>query len=116
MRILVHWIILTISVIFAAYVLDGIVIRDWLAAFLGAAVLGVLNVSLRPLLIILTLPVNILTLGLLTFVINAFMLKIAAYIIPGLDVRGFWTAFFGALIVSFTSWLLNSLAKPSRRQ
>jgi len=56
---------------------------------------------------VLTLPLNILTLGLFTFVINALMLLLVSAVIPGFDVLGFWTAFFGALIISVTSWLLN---------
>jgi putative membrane protein len=76
-------------------------------AILAAALLGICNAVLRPLLIVLTLPLNILTLGLFTFVINALMLLLVSAVIPGFDVLGFWTAFFGALIISVTSWLLN---------
>ncbi|MBW2467715.1 MAG: phage holin family protein, partial [Deltaproteobacteria bacterium] len=77
-------------------------------AVFAAAVLGVLNAVLRPLALLLTLPINILSLGLFTFIINAFMLKIASGIIPGFGVYGFWTAIFGSLLISLISWLLNS--------
>jgi putative membrane protein len=76
-------------------------------ALLAAAALGMLNAFFRPLLIFLTLPINILTLGLFTFLINALMLKIASEAIPGFDVHGFWTAVIGALIIGVVSWLLN---------
>ena len=76
--------------------------------FPAAATLGILNAFLRPLLILLTLPINILTLGLFTFLINALMLKIVSEIIPGFYVYGFWTAILGALIIGTVSWLLNA--------
>jgi putative membrane protein len=107
--ILVRWLILTLAVLSAAYLLNGIEVRDFLSAFLAAAVLGILNAVFRPILILLTLPLNILTLGLFTFVINAFLLKLASGVIPGFEVHGFWTALFGALIISLVSWLLNAL-------
>ncbi|MBN1381744.1 MAG: phage holin family protein [Deltaproteobacteria bacterium] len=113
--IFIRWFILTIAVVFAAFILDGIQISNFFSAFFAAAILGILNVSLRPILIILTLPLNILTLGLLTFVINAFMLKVTSYLMPGFDVRGFWTAVFGALIISIVSWFLNSFTNRNYR-
>jgi len=70
-------------------------------------VLGILNAFFRPLLILLTLPINILTLGLFTFLINALMLKIVSEVITGFEVHGFWTAVLGALIIGSVSWLLN---------
>lgn len=106
--ILFRWLALTASIIAAAYLLDGIQISGFFAAFFAAAILGILNAILRPIAIVLTLPINILTLGLFTFVINALMLKMASGIIPGFAVRGFWTAILGSLIISIISWLLNS--------
>jgi len=107
MGLLIRWLVVTAAIIFASYILDGIVIRDFLSAFFAAAVLGILNVLFRPILILLTLPINIMTLGLFTFLINALMLKMASEIIPGFEVHGFWTAVFGSLIISATSWILN---------
>ena len=109
--ILLRWLILTAAILAAAYLLDGIVIRDFLSAFLAAAVLGILNAFFRPLLLLLTLPLNILSLGLFTFVINAFLLKMASGVIPGFEVHGFWTALFGALIITLVSGLLNALTR-----
>lgn len=107
--ILLRWLILTAAILAASYLLDGIVIRDFVSAFMAAAVLGILNAFFRPLLILLTLPLNILSLGLFTFVINAFLLKMASSVIAGFEVNGFWTALFGALIITLVSGLLNAL-------
>jgi len=112
--ILLRWLILTAAILAAAYLLNGIVIRDFLSAFLAAAVLGILNAFFRPLLLLLTLPLNILSLGLFTFVINAFLLKMASGVIPGFEVHGFWTALFGALIITLVSGLLNTLIGKER--
>ena len=107
--ILIRWLILTAAILAAAYLVDGIVVTGFWAAFFAAAILGLLNVFFKPLLIILTLPVNILTLGLFTLVINAALLKIASALIPGFDVHGFWPAVFGAVIISVVSWLLSTV-------
>lgn len=112
--ILLRWLILTAAILAAAYLLDGIEIRDFLSAFLAAAVLGILNAFFRPLLILLTLPLNILSLGLFTFVINAFLLKLASGVIDGFEVHGFWTALFGALIITVVSGFLNALTRKDQ--
>jgi len=103
-----RWLTLTVAIILSAYLLDGIRISGFLSAFFAAAILGILNAFFRPIALLLTLPINILSLGLFTFIINALMLKLASGLIPGFDVYGFWTAIFGSLIISIISWLLNS--------
>lgn len=113
--ILIRWIILTVSIIIASYLLEGIHISGFFSAFFAAAALGILNALFRPILLILTLPINILTLGLFTFIINALMLKMASGIIPGFEVHGFWTAVIGSLIISVISWLLNSFISDRGR-
>ena len=105
--VLLRWLVLTAAVLTASWLLDGIRVNGIFPAILAAALLGILNAVLRPLLILLTLPLNILTLGLFTFAINALMLMIVSAVIPGFDVRGFWTAVLGALIIGAASWLLN---------
>jgi putative membrane protein len=113
--ILVRWLVLTAAIIVASYMLDGIQVKGFFSAFLAAAILGVLNAFFRPILIILTLPINILTLGLFTFIINALLLKMASGVISGFDVRGFWAAVFGSIIISVVSWALNSFISPKGR-
>ena len=107
--LLIRWLIVTGSIYLAAYLLDGIRISGFLAAFFAAAMLGILNAVFRPIALILTLPINILSLGFFTFVINAAMLKMASALIPGFDVHGFWTAVFGALLISIVSFAMNTL-------
>ena len=106
--ILVRWFILTAAIVVASYLMDGIQVKGFFSAFFAAAILGVLNAFFRPILIILTLPINILTLGLFTFIINALLLKMASGVISGFDVRGFWAAVFGSVIISVVSWALSS--------
>ena len=105
--IALRWLTLTGAILIASYMLDGIHVSGFMSALGAAAMLGILNAFFRPIALILTLPINILTLGLFTFVINAVMLKMASGVIGGFDVRGFWSAVFGALIISLVSWGLN---------
>jgi putative membrane protein len=111
--LIVKWLCLTAAVLLTAYLIDGIHVEGFAHALGTAAVLGVLNVVLRPVLFILTLPITILTLGLFTFILNALMLKIASGLIPGFSVIGFWSAVFGALIISIVNWGLNALIQDS---
>ena len=106
--ILIRWLTTTAAIVATSYLLDGIHVSGFLPAFFAAALLGILNAFFRPIALLLTLPINILTLGLFTFIINALMLKMASAVIPGFDVYGFWTAIFGSLLISLISWLLNS--------
>lgn len=107
--ILIRWLTVTCSIALASYLLDGIHVSGFLAAFFAAAMLGILNAFFRPIALILTLPINILSLGFFTFVINAAMLKMASALISGFDVHGFWTAVFGSLIISTVSFGINVL-------
>ena len=113
--IFIRWLILTCAIIVASYLLDGIRVSGFFSAFFAAAMLGILNAFFRPIAIILTLPINILSLGLFTFVINALMLKMASGVIPGFDVYGFWSAIFGSLLISLVSWLLSSFINEQGR-
>jgi len=106
--IFTRWLILTGAIMFASYLLDGIRVSSFFSAFFAAAMLGILNAFFRPIVIILTLPINLLSLGLFTFVINALMLKMASGVISGFDVYGFWSAVLGSLVISVVSWLLSS--------
>ncbi|PLX87301.1 MAG: phage holin family protein [Desulfuromonas sp.] len=106
--IILRWLILTLAIIVAAYLFPGIEVGSFGTALLSALVLGILNAFFRPVLIILTLPINVLTLGLFTFVINAFLLLMTSGLIGGLIVNGFGSALLGSLIISLVSWLLSS--------
>ena len=106
--IFLRWLILTFSIIATSYLIDGIQVSGFLSAFFAAAILGVLNAFFRPILLILTLPVNILSLGLFTFVINAIVLMMVSGMISGFEVYGFWSAVLGSFLISLVSWLLTS--------
>lgn len=109
--IFLRWIIQTLAILVAAYILKGIDVTGFVPALAAAALLGILNAFVRPLLLLLTLPLNILSLGLFTFVINAFLLKIASLVIEGFTVQGFWAALLGSLFISFVSAFLNLLVR-----
>ncbi len=106
--LLLRWLILTVAILAAAYLFPGIAVRGFGTALFAALVLGILNAFFRPILLILTLPINVLTLGLFTFVINAFLLMMTSGVIGGLVVEGFSSALLGSLIISLVSWLLSS--------
>ena len=115
MGIFIRWLILTIAIIIASYLLDGIRVSGFFSAFFAAAILGILNAFFRPILIMLTLPLNIMTLGLFTFVINAILLMMASGVISGFEVYGFWPAVSGSLLISIVSWVLNSFINEHGR-
>lgn len=105
--IFTRWLVLTAAVLITAYLFDSIHVDGFFTALIAAAVIGILNMLLRPVLLVLTLPVNVLTFGLFTFLINALMLKLASGIISGFTVTGFWNTVFGAMVISIVSWILN---------
>ena len=115
MGIFIRWLILTIAIIIASYLVDGIRVSGFFSALFAAAILGILNAFFRPILIILTLPLNLMTLGLFTFVINAILLMMASGVISGFEVHGFWSAVFGSLLISLVSWLLTSFINEHGR-
>ena len=106
--IVIRWLILTFAIIVTSYLLDGICVSGFISAFFAAAILSMLNAFFRPILLILTLPINVLSLGFFTFVINALMLLMVSGVIPGFKVSGFWSAVFGSLLISVVSWGLTS--------
>ncbi len=115
MVFLVRWLILTVAIMVAAFMVGGIHVDGFMSAFFAAAILGVLNAFFRPVLLILTLPLNLVTLGLFTFVINAFLLMMASGVISGFEVAGFFSALFGSLLISLVSWGLNGFVNERGR-
>lgn len=113
--LLLRWLILSLAIVVAAYLFPGIRVEGFGTALVAALVLGILNAFFRPILILLTLPINILTLGLFTFVINALLLMMTSGVIGGLVVDGFGSALLGALIISLVSWLLSSFVNDQGR-
>ena len=113
--LVIRWLFLTVAILVAAYLIEGIEVKGFWSAFFAAAILGVLNAVFRPILIILTLPINILTLGFFTFVINAVLIMMVSGVIGGFEVQGFWPALLGSLVISLVSWLLSSFINEQGR-
>ncbi|MDD5348419.1 MAG: phage holin family protein [Candidatus Omnitrophica bacterium] len=102
-----RWSINLLALMVAAALIRGIRIQSIEMGILAAGILGVINAVIRPVVLILTLPINLLTLGLFTLVINAAMLRLVSEVVPGLVIDTFRAAFWGALIISVISWMLN---------
>lgn len=111
-HLLVKWIVNSTALLVVAHVASGVTLDNWVTVFVAALVLGLLNAFLRPVLIFFTLPVNVLTLGFFTLVINAFLFYLAAHLVRGFHVTDFGHAFVAALIFSLVSFLLNILVRP----
>lgn len=106
---LARWLISAISIYLVALLGIGVQVRNFWAALLAAAVLGLANLLVRPLLLLLTLPINLLTLGLFTLIVNGLVFLIAAALTPGFQVRGFWPAVLGAFLVGVLSAVLGAI-------
>ena len=106
MKLFFHWLIAALSIGIAAYIVPGVLIT-LPGALIAAVVLGALNLFIRPILLVLTLPINVLTLGLFSLVINALMVMLASYLVPGFAVAGFWTALLFALVLSVVNWVFH---------
>ena len=107
LNIILRLIILIAGIFLASYLVPGINVEGYGPAIKAALLLGVLNLIVRPVLILFTLPINILTLGLFTFILNGFILWFVGYAISGFEVAGFLSAIVGAVVISFLSIILN---------
>lgn len=103
MYLLLKWIAFTFIVMFTAWIVPGIKLDGFLTAFIAAAVIAIVNVSLKPMLNLITLPINVLSLGLFTLVINAVLLMFVAYLVTGFEIDGFIPALLGSIIMSVLS-------------
>ena len=112
MYILLKLLLTTLAVIITSYLLPGVAVAGFIDALVVAFVLGVLNALLKPILVVLTIPVTIMSLGLFLLVINAFIIQLAAYLVRGFDVATFWWALLFSIILSLVTWLLELPTKP----
>ena len=112
MRFMLTLLINAVALIALPYVFSSINVDTFLTALIVALVLGLINTLIRPILILLTLPVTILTLGLFIFVINGLLFWAVGSFMPGFHVDGFWSGVFGAIVYSLISWALSSLLMP----
>jgi putative membrane protein len=108
MKLLVKWLLSAAALLAVAHLYSGVVVQSFSAALVAALVIGLLNAVLRPVLIVLTLPVTVITLGLFLFVINALMFYWAAALLDGFQVRGFSAALVGSLLYTLLGMVINS--------
>lgn len=117
MKIIIHWFLSTVAIVITAYLLpkEAIFVQSFFVALVVAVVLGFLNTIIRPILIILTLPLEILTLGLFTFVINAGLVLLTSRLVDGFYVKGFWWALAFSLMLWFINTVLHFF-EPSKKK
>jgi len=113
MNLLIAWLVNTVSLIAVAYLMPSIKVDTFVTALIAALVLGLVNAIIRPVLVLLTLPVTLLTLGLFIFVINGLLFWAVGSFVKGFVVDGFWAGFLGAIVYSLISWLLSALLLKS---
>ncbi len=114
MRLILRWLINAAALFALPYLFSSIQVKDFYIALIVALLLGLINAVVRPILILLTLPVTILTLGLFILVINAALFWFVASFVDGFDVGGFWSAFWGAAVYSLVSWAASALILGDR--
>jgi putative membrane protein len=114
MTVLLTWLINALALLIITYLVPSIHIRSFGTALIIAVVLGLINAIIRPVLILFTLPVTILTLGVFILVVNALCFWLCSSLLKGFEVSGFWSAFFGSILYSIVSWLLAALVFGNR--
>lgn len=114
-KLFFKWIILTVAVMLVAYIIPGITVASWVTALLVAFVLGLINTFIKPVLSLLTIPINILTLGIAGVLINTAYFWFASVIVSGFTINGFWSAVFGSLLVSLFAWLFSMIIADTQK-
>lgn len=108
---MLKWFIVnTLSLLIITYILPGFIISNWKTAVFAVLVIGLINITIKPILSLLTLPITIVTLGLFSFILNALLLLLAANIVPGFQINGFLTALLASLLMGFISGVLSKIA------
>ena len=115
MKILAVWIINALSLLALPYIFTGIKVEGFYTAMIVALVLGLINAIARPVLIVLTLPLTVVTLGLFIFIVNGLLFWFVASFVDGFQVSGFWTAVWGAIAYSLISWACSALILGGRK-
>jgi putative membrane protein len=109
MKLLIGWLLNALALLAVAYFVPGIHVSSFMTALIAALVIGFANILVKPILLILTLPVTILTLGLFIFVINGLMFWLAGYFLEGFDVKTITAGIIGAIVYSVISWILSAV-------
>ena len=105
----------TLALLLAGHIVPGLRLEGFTSALVAGLLLGIVNAIVRPILVVLTFPITLVTLGLFLLVLNAFCLWLVSAFVPGFHVTGFWPAFWGALLVSVVSWILTALISDRGR-
>ena len=114
-KLLLSWVINALALLALPFLMSSIRVESFTTALIVALVLGLINAVIRPILVLLTLPVTVLTLGLFILVINALLFWFVASFVEGFHVTGFWSAFFGAIIYAIISWALSALLPDKKK-
>lgn len=110
-RLIAEWFLNGLGLFIVSRIVPGIILSDFASALIAVIIIGLVNAFIKPVLVLLTLPINILSLGLFTFIINALLLLLASALAPGFEVDGFGTALIGSILLSIINILLHSLVK-----
>lgn len=111
MKFLAKWLIGTIAIVITTYLLSGIHVDNAVTALITALVIGIINATIRPILFFLTLPITIISLGLFALILNALLVMLTAYIVPGFDVDNFWWALLFSLVLTIVNHFLNKIVE-----
>ena len=114
MKLFIGWLLSALALLAVAYLVPGIHVSSFMSALIAAAVIGLANILIKPILLILTLPVTIITLGLFIFVINGLLFWLAGYLLQGFDVKTFTAGIIGAIVYSIISWILSAIVTDKK--
>ncbi|MDP9194105.1 MAG: phage holin family protein [Acidobacteriota bacterium] len=114
MSLIIRWVLNTLALFLVVKIVPGFHYEGWVSLAIAAAVLGLLNAIVRPILFVLTLPITVVTVGLFLLILNAIMLELTAWLVPGFDIDGFWWAVVGALVLSIISLVTSRIGKDER--
>lgn len=116
MSLIIRWILNTLALLLVATVVPNFSYRSWVSLAIAAAVLGLLNTLVRPILFVLTLPLTVVTLGIFLIVLNAIMLELTDFLVPGFEIDGFGWAIVGAIVLSLVSLVTNRIGRSEEKE
>jgi putative membrane protein len=111
MNILINWLVSAVAIIISSYIIPGVHVADFLTALLVAVVLGIINAIIKPIILLFTLPINIMTLGIFSFIINALLIMLTGAIVKGFTVENFVSALLFSIVLSLVKIVLNTIVK-----
>lgn len=114
MILLLRWLLFALAIMLTAWLIPGIDVANFQSAMIVTVVMALINIFVRPLIVFITLPINLLTLGIFTLVINALLFMLAGYIAPGFIVDGFLSAFLGSIVLAFLGLIINNITVDNK--